>query len=1003
MLDAVGPRLRAHGPEPASHEFPPVSEALARMVESVAHLLPAQGPIGVFIHHNPLHAFEDMPFEEAVVAACAQLGCEPFLSAVRYRAELLRGRIREVDVAFALREALKGDAEDELAPGVTRFELRRRLCLYGILVARGPALGWILSETPALVRFRPDLPDDAHARLVAGFRDRRSGRVDPELEAIAVRALWLACLDAVERVPPAASIRVPAPSRPRDWVLRSCGVDTDRWIHPLLIRFTSAYLDQGLSHWPLPERERGLYACFVDLYGSRWARQCGAWARTLPDLVAEDRVGARSALESLEHSLRDLGIAPEHWEAFLSETALALRGWAGIVHQLEVRPDRVPVSAVPARLVDFLAVRMLLERAALGHAQHVHGRRDLALSDWCAELEARDASTAPPTREDRAWPLFHLAQLCGMGEADVRRLPDDAIAALTRELVDFGDIPQRRVLHAAYERCLRHRFYDALAHPARVHAAGAPPFQAVFCLDEREESFRRHLEEVVPEVETFGAAGFFGVAMYFQGATDVHPRPLCPVAITPRHYVRESPPIPAEGLNHWQRWREHREQEWVLTRHFGSRTLFRGAALMPILGALSIFPLVLRVLFPALGQRLASLQFPLWSRRPAQLHLEREPVAPPLGEHTGYSAEEMTEIVRTLCENIGATGRLSPLVVVVAHGSTSLNNPHESAHDCGACGGGRGGPNARALARMANHPGVRARLSAAGAPIDAGTWFVGAERNTCDNGVTFFDTDAIPDSHRAPFARATLAFGQAARREAHERCRRFEHASLSMSVQDALVHTRLRASDLAQPRPEYGHATNAVCVVGRRVRTRGLFLDRRAFLVSYDPNRDHDGSVLDRLLGAVVPVVAGISLEYFFGYVDPTGFGCGTKLPHNITGFLGVMDGAQSDLRTGLPWQMLEIHEPVRLTLVVECPTERLERLIAAREELSRLVRHGWIVVAALDPTSGELRELTPDATRRHAPERDVPVIVGTSADCYRGQREHLPVSRIRAEAGPRA
>ena len=144
---------------------------------------------------------------------------------------------------------------------------------------------------------------------------------------------------------------------------------------------------------------------------------------------------------------------------------------------------------------------------------------------------------------------------------------------------------------------------------------------------------------------------------------------------------------------------------------------------------------------------------------------------------------------------------------------------------------------------------------------------------------------------------------------------------------------------MAQPRPEYGHATNAFCIVGRRERTRGLFLDRRAFLVSYDPARDHDGALLARIMAAVVPVVAGISLAYYFSYVDPSGYGCGTKLPHNVTSLLGVMDGAQSDLRTGLPWQMVEIHEPTRLAIVVEGTPDRVWRGVQDNPAIQRRPR----------------------------------------------------------------
>src|SRR5262249_25530566 len=152
----------------------------------------------------------------------------------------------------------------------------------------------------------------------------------------------------------------------------------------------------------------------------------------------------------------------------------------------------------------------------------------------------------------------------------------------------------------------------------------------------------------------------------------------------------------------------------------------------------------------------------------------------------------------------------------------------------------------------------------------------------------------------------------------------------------ALAHVQGRAADLAQPRPEYGHATNAFCLIGRRARTRGLFLDRRTFLVSYDPAIDEDGAILARIMGAVVPVGDGSKSESYFTYVAPPGYGCGTTLPHNVTSLLGVMDGAQSDLRTGLPWQMVEIHEPTRLTIIVEGTRDRLLRVVRDNPGIDR-------------------------------------------------------------------
>jgi hypothetical protein len=523
------------------------------------------------------------------------------------------------------------------------------------------------------------------------------------------------------------------------------------------------------------------------------------------------------------------------------------------------------------------------------------------------------------------------------------------------------------------------------------HLPGPPAFQAVFCLDEREESFRRHLEEVEPACETFGTAGFFNVAMYHQGAADAHPRPLCPVAIRPEHYVAEIEPEGDRFAGRSRRLQRRAAGFLGYNVHLGSRLPVRGAVLMTAAGWLALVPLVLRVVFPWLASRWSRAHETSIAAVRTRLQLSREEVAPPIGRYSGFTVREMADIVRRVLEDIGIRDRLSSLVLVIGHGSISLNNPHESAHDCGACGGGRGGPNARAFAQMANDPRVRQLLAGEGLSVDATTWFVGAQRNTCDNGVTFFDEDLIPADSRPVFERAREAIETARRREAHERCRRFDAVPRWYPPLAALAHVQGRAADLAQPRPEYGHATNAFCIIGRRTRTRGLFLDRRAFLVSYDPALDDDGAILARIMAAVVPVVAGISLEYYFSYVDPSGYGCGTKLPHNVTSLLGVMDGAQSDLRTGLPWQMVEIHEPTRLAIVVEGSRDRVWHVVQGNPDIERLVRNRWIWLACLDAASGALWELRPTGFVPHTPEHALAVVAGQSVTWYQGKRGFLP------------
>ena len=355
-------------------------------------------------------------------------------------------------------------------------------------------------------------------------------------------------------------------------------------------------------------------------------------------------------------------------------------------------------------------------------------------------------------------------------------------------------------------------------------------------------------------------------------------------------------------------------------------------------------------------------------------------------------------MVQRLLGDLGLR-QFAKLVFILGHGSSSLNNPHESAYNCGACGGGRGGPNARAFAMMANDHRVRKILESRGVCIPETTCFVGGYHNTCTDSIEYFDVDRLPPTRHMDFLRAQEVFDQAREHNALERSRRFTSASLDLSPAEALRHVEARAEDLAQARPEYNHATNAICFVGRRIRTRGLFMDRRSFLTSYDPTSDtQDCPILTRILQAVIPVCAGISLEYYFSTVDNMIYGCGSKLPHNITSLLGVMEGAASDLRTGLSQQMVEIHEPMRILFVIENTPEAILAILKRNEVLDRLVSNRWVQLASLAKDSNKIHIYKNGGFVPYEPTAATPPVYEDSYACYHHKRGHLPFARLGAQ-----
>ncbi len=943
-----------------------------------------------------------------------------------------RGRIRFSELQEVLEQDL-GEGARQPIPGFgTRLDLRLAMLQYPMRSGPTEELLWYVAEADALRRIRPEVSSTVRSRIVAEtrrwvMRDFRGGNErnhatraasrrrtvpsslvdrldrfgesrieswsDEEWESFALQSMWRLCCDGVRDLPSYTPIP-PASLRHRDLLMEATGEDADAPVHNLLIRFCEVFLDQGLAAWPLPHREDGFYRAFCALY-RRPGGPPDRWMRGLAEELGRLQDQGISPLESIRESLEVLGVAAGQCEPFLSATFLALRGWGGMVAQIEARGDRVVRPVPRGSLIEFLAIRLLLDRFALAYT----AREALGFTGPLPMLRSL-AAYWPPSVEQRAFLAFQLAQVAGLPPDLLYHLSPDQWAAIMREIEAFSTLERRRIFHLAYERRFRTQALDAIALHARKPAPTPqqPRFQAVFCLDEREESFRRHLEELAPESETFGAAGFFSVAIYYRGAADAHFTALCPVVIRPQHWVTEEVGD-LEGPEHRRRARTRRVLGTASHRfHVGTRTFAMGALLTGAVGVLASFPLVARILFPRLTARFRRridriVQTPTFTR----LRLERvEPEPGPEPGHIGYTIAEMIDVAERLLREIGLTSRFARLLLLHGHGSNSQNNPHNSAYNCGACGGARGGPNARALAQILNDPRVREGLTLRGLVIPADTVVVGGYHNTCDDSVAFFDTDRIPETHLAEFDRARTLIEQACERNAHERCRRFYSAPLTITFKEAREHVEGRSEDLAQTRPELGHATNAITIVGRREWSRGLFLDRRAFLASYDPTQDDDEhAILNRVLSAVFPVCSGINLEYYFSNVDNPGWGAGTKLPHNIASLLGVMDGYMSDLRTGLPWQMVEIHEPLRSLFVIETTAEAMTRIMASNPGIGRLCRNAWILLILIHPETREISVFEEGDFYPYRPQSDTLPRAASSVDWYRGWREHLDFAEI--------
>lgn len=478
----------------------------------------------------------------------------------------------------------------------------------------------------------------------------------------------------------------------------------------------------------------------------------------------------------IEAALPELLESPSHRQRYVLEILLGHPGWSGLVHQVETRPEGL---FDPKRIG-------ISELVALEIAM------DVAISISIPGFRKLEARGLP----------------C---------LPDEIITAETPEEQALR-IAQEALEWSLYLKKIR-KIEDLARNPLPPRGRKA---QVFFCIDDRECSIRRHIESLDEGISTYGAAGFFGLDCQILEAGYPYAVQSCPVILTPKaliveEFIESADPgkgrkLPAHHHHHLSRTFTHPLKGWL-------HSLWKGVELSK--------ELVGQVFSPSTETE----------AQPTRLKIHHSGTKD--GIQLGYTREEMAERVFSVLRNVGLQREFAPLIVLMGHEASSNNNPHYAAYDCGACSGRTGAQNARAFAMMANDPEVRKLLGAKGVNLPEDCHFLGAVHNTTRDEAWYFDLEILPEALLPLFEEFRLRFESALRLNAKERTRKFDLFPANGTAEDALEHVRLRSVALFEPRPELNHATNAMCVVGRRLLTAGLPLtvDRFSTPTTLRPTR----------------------------------------------------------------------------------------------------------------------------------------------------------------------
>jgi uncharacterized protein YbcC (UPF0753/DUF2309 family) len=331
---------------------------------------------------------------------------------------------------------------------------------------------------------------------------------------------------------------------------------------------------------------------------------------------------------------------------------------------------------------------------------------------------------------------------------------------------------------------------------------------------------------------------------------------------------------------------------------------------------------------------------------------ENKTISLEVAEHNGITVgiplEQRVLMAKNALNAMSLTEKFAQFVLIVGHGSSTVNNPHATGLDCGACGGHTGESNSRVAAAVLNDAQVRKHLNAEGLTIPKNTVFLACLHDTTTDEVSIYNQADVPTESTKDLEALKLSLSKAGHTARTERALRMK---TTVNVDAAI---KARSKDWSQTRPEWGLAGCSAFVVAPRERTKNIDFGGQSFLHSYQWQKDSGFGILELIMTAPMVVTSWINLQYYGSSVDNKKFGSGNKTLHNVTAGVGVLEGFSGDLRVGLPMQSVHDgekyqHEPLKLNVIIEAPIDAMNAILEKHKNVRDLCDNEWITLHAMN------------------------------------------------------